>query len=96
MRVESAATAEKRRGAGETAGGLPGGGQWGVQLGPNAIGGHHFVVGLHGGGTDSANYPCLPVAQDPISGGEGHQLGPTLSGGHDGGVGQVALPSGSP
>ena len=96
MRVESTAAAKKHRGVGETAGGLPGGGQWGVQLGPDAIGGHHPVLGLHGGGSNPTYHPCLPVAQDPISGGEGHQLGPTLSGGHDGGVGQVALPSGSP
>jgi len=96
MRVESAATAEKRKGAGETAGGLPGGGQRHFQLGPAASGGHYPLISLHGGGSGSTNHSCLQVAQDPISGGEGHQLGPTLSGGHDGGVGQVALPSGSP
>ena len=72
MRVKSAATAEEHRGFGETAGGLPGGGQRGVQLGPNAIGGHHPFLGLHGGGADHADHSRIPIAKDPVPGGEGH------------------------
>ena len=91
MRVESAATAEKHRGAGETAGGLPGGGQRGVQLGPNAIGGHHFVVSLHGGHAIPSNSACLQTPEDPVSGGEGHHQAVELHGSHLWGVGQAAV-----
>ena len=96
MRVKSAATAEEHRGIGQAVGGLPGGGQRHFQLGPAASGGHHPLIGLHGGGANHADDSRIPLAKDPISCGEGHQLGPKLPGGHDGRVSQVALPSSSP
>ena len=91
MRVEGTAATAQNRGARKTAGGLPGGGQRSIELGPAALGGYHPLFSVHGGNTASSDYSCVPTPENSVSGGEGDHQAANLPGGHLWGVGQTAV-----